>query len=156
MMRLSLIFSCLIVSVTQSSPKLSQAKQSTGRGPSKDQSAISTAPVSEAGTMPTRKFEEMPRSDLVRSMASLSLALPGLERCERPSSAPLRASGVQPGRLAQGPDEKKGRAGRTAGIIPVMFIPFRMIAPRWGGVARDLCSDSLAVRQFRDCACDIV
>src|SRR3954471_6901905 len=80
----------------------------------------------------------MPKSFLVRSMASFSLALPGLERWERPTSAPSRASGVQPGRLAQGPDEKKGRAGRTAGrtdsVIP--FIPSRMIAPRWGGVAR--------------------
>src|SRR3954465_20759 len=80
----------------------------------------------------------MPSKVRVRSMASFSLALPGLERWERPTSAPLRASGVQPGRLAQGPDEKKGRAGRTAGrtdsVIP--FIPSRMIAPRWGGVAR--------------------
>src|SRR5579862_2094406 len=96
----------------------------------------------------------MPSNAFVRSIASLSLILPGLERCDRPSSAPLKASGVQPGRLAQGPDEKKGRAGRTAGIVPVMFIPFRMIAPRWGGVARDLCRDSLRRRQFRNIACD--
>jgi hypothetical protein len=40
------------------------------------------------------------------------------ERCERPSSAPFNPSGVQPGRLAQGPDEKKGRAGRVAGFMP--------------------------------------
>src|SRR5579871_5681099 len=94
----------------------------------------------------------MPSSVLVRSIASLSLALPGLERCDRPSNAPFSASGVQPGRLAQGPDEKKGRAGRTAGIFPVMFIPFRMIAPRWGGVARALCRDSPLLRQFRTIA----
>src|ERR1700761_3150379 len=80
----------------------------------------------------------MPRILRVRSIASFSLALPGLERWERPTRAPLRTSGVQPGRLAQGPDEKKGRAGRTAGLVTsvMQFIPSRMIAPRWGGVAR--------------------
>src|SRR5262249_32503114 len=80
----------------------------------------------------------MPRICLVFSIASLSLALPGLERWERPTSAAFKASGVQPGRLAQGPDEKKGRAGRTAGCFTsvIEFIPSRMIAPRWGGVAR--------------------
>src|SRR6185312_10165442 len=91
----------------------------------------------------------MPSNLRVRSMASLSLALPGLERWERPTSAPLRASGVQPGRLAQGPDEKKGRAGRTAGrttsVIP--FIPSRMIAPRWGGVARRRYRQGAPARQ---------
>src|SRR5580693_8726247 len=59
----------------------------------------------------------MPRIVRVRSMASFSRALPGLERWERPTSAFLRASGVQPGCLAHGPDEKKGRAGRTAGLV---------------------------------------
>jgi hypothetical protein len=39
---------------TQPKPKLSQARMSTPRGPSKDHKAISTAPVSEAGTMPMR------------------------------------------------------------------------------------------------------
>src|ERR1700743_1046734 len=86
-------------------------------------------------------------------MASFSLALPGLERWERPTSAPLRASGVQPGRLAQGPDEKKGRAGRTAGVLPwlatsvMSFIPSRMIAPRWGGVARRRYRQGVRLRQ---------
>src|SRR4051812_25318179 len=95
----------------------------------------------------------MPSSLRVRSMASFSLALPGLERWERPTSAPLRASGVQPGRLAQGPDEKKGRAGRTAGLLPwlatslIPFIPSRMIAPRWGGVARRRYRGAGAPRQ---------
>src|SRR6201986_5222882 len=67
----------------------------------------------------------MPSSALVRSIASFSLALPGLERCDRPSSAALSASGVRPGRLAQGPDEKKGRAGRTAGFKPVIAHSFQ-------------------------------
>jgi hypothetical protein len=40
------------MSVTQPSPNDSQARTVTGRGPSSDHKAISTAPVSEAGTMP--------------------------------------------------------------------------------------------------------
>ena len=54
MTRASFSLSCLTTSVTQPSPKLSQASTSTGRAPSIDHSAISTAPVSEAGTMPMR------------------------------------------------------------------------------------------------------
>src|ERR1700742_1458153 len=77
----------------------------------------------------------MPSSARVRSMASFNFALPGFERCERPRRAALRASGVQPGRLAQGPDEKKGRAGRTAGILPVIstFLPecSRRVGAAW-------------------------
>ena len=52
--RASVSFSCLTASVTQPEPKLSQATMSTGRSPSSDHIAISTAPVSEAGTMPMR------------------------------------------------------------------------------------------------------
>src|SRR5205809_690753 len=52
----------------------------------------------------------------VSAMARLSRALPSLERCERPVSACLRSWGVQPGILAQGPDEKCGFAGHTAGF----------------------------------------
>jgi hypothetical protein len=44
----------LTTSVTQPSPNDSQASMVTGRAPSIDHSAISTAPVSDAGTMPTR------------------------------------------------------------------------------------------------------
>jgi hypothetical protein len=46
-------FSCCVTSVTQPWPKLSQASTSTPRGPSSDHIAISIAPVSEAGTMPS-------------------------------------------------------------------------------------------------------
>src|SRR5690606_40742505 len=53
----------------------------------------------------------------VRSIARWMRALPGLERCERPTSALASASTVQPGRLAQGPDEKLGLAGFTAGAV---------------------------------------
>jgi hypothetical protein len=56
---------------------------------------------------------------------SFSFALPCLERCERDRHASFSASGVQPGRLAQGPDEKKGRAGRTAGTVPVISHSFQ-------------------------------
>jgi hypothetical protein len=37
----------------------------------------------------------------------------------------LRAVKVQPGRLAQGPDEKCGTAGRTPGIEFAMIYPSR-------------------------------
>src|SRR4029077_1505905 len=48
-------------------------------------------------------------------MARLSFALPILDRCERPRTASVRACRLQPGRLAQGPDEKCGVTGRTPG-----------------------------------------
>src|SRR5215213_6757224 len=50
----SFSLSCLATSVTQPSPNDSQAIIVTGLGPSIDHIAISTAPVSEAGTMPMR------------------------------------------------------------------------------------------------------
>ena len=49
-----LSLSSLVTSLTQPSPKLSQASMVTGRAPKSDHSAISTAPVSDAGTMPMR------------------------------------------------------------------------------------------------------
>src|SRR5258706_9777080 len=48
-------------------------------------------------------------------MTSRSLARPGFERWDRPSTAPFSASNVHPGRLAQGPDEKLGLVGRISG-----------------------------------------
>src|SRR5579872_3867906 len=59
----------------------------------------------------------MPRRLRVRSTTSTSFFLPSLDRCDRPTAASFRTSGVQPGRLAQGPDEKSGRAGRRFGFI---------------------------------------
>src|SRR3569833_4023425 len=50
-------------------------------------------------------------------MAFSIRALAGLARCERPTSADLNASVVQPGRFAHGPDEKFGLAGFTAGAV---------------------------------------
>src|SRR6266480_6859243 len=49
-------------------------------------------------------------------MARLSFALPIFDRWERPRTASLRFWRFQPGRLAQGPEEKCGTTGRTAGI----------------------------------------
>src|SRR4051794_36238911 len=59
----------------------------------------------------------MPSIARVRSTASTIFFLPSLDRWDRPTAASLRASGVQPGRFAQGPDEKSGRAGRAFGFI---------------------------------------
>src|SRR5215467_4804242 len=59
----------------------------------------------------------MPSVARVRSTASTIFFLPSFERCERPTAASERTSGVHPGRLAQGPDEKSGRAGREFGFI---------------------------------------
>src|SRR6476659_5898010 len=76
----------------------------------------------------------MPRSARVRSTASTIFFLAVLDRWDRPMAASKRASGVQPGRLAQGPDEKSGRAGRMFGFIKPL--PYRRAALRWGSVAR--------------------
>src|SRR5262249_47141177 len=121
----SLSLSCLTTSVIQPSPKDSHASIVTGRAPSSDHSAISTAPVSDAGTMPTRCSDGMFRISRVRSMARLSLARPGFDRCDRAISASVRAWRFQPGRLAHGPEEKCGTSGRTPGLDVVMIYPSR-------------------------------
>src|SRR6202023_3467018 len=114
-MRQSSSFNCSMASVTHSSTKLSQANTSIGFAPSIDHIAISTAPVSDAGTIAILKSAGTPNSVRVRSIASLSLAFPGLERCERPTNAPSRAWRLQPGRFLVGPDENRGSVGRTSG-----------------------------------------
>src|SRR5262245_61082141 len=55
-------------------------------------------------------------------MARLSFALPIFDRCERPRTGSVRVCRLQPGRLAQGPEEKCGTIGRTAGIAMAMAI----------------------------------
>jgi len=65
--------------------------------------------------------------------------LPRAERCERPRTAFSKTVGDQPGRLAQGPEEKFGFAGRMSGIRGVFMDishPCRWVAIRWGTVAR--------------------
>src|SRR5208282_1781455 len=82
--RASLSLSSLTTSVTQPSPKLSQATTSTPRAPRRDHNAISTAPVSDPGVIPIRYSLGTPSTSRVRSIASLSLDLPTFARCERP------------------------------------------------------------------------
>src|SRR5215207_2581931 len=55
-------------------------------------------------------------------MARLRRALPSLARCERPSVSVLKLLRDQPGRLAQGPDEKKGARGRARGFPVIKSI----------------------------------
>ena len=109
-------FSCL-TSSTQPSPKFSQASISTPRAPNSDHIAISIAPVSDPATMPTCQSAGTPRIARERSTTSTIRALPIPDRCERPTSAACNAAGDQPGRLAQGPEEKQGLRGRRVGFI---------------------------------------
>src|SRR4028119_2093189 len=55
-------------------------------------------------------------------MQRFSRALPMLLRWERPRLSVGSAAAVQPGGLAQGPEEKEGRCGRTSGFRFVMFV----------------------------------
>ena len=66
--------------------------------------------------MPSRQSAGMPRIARERSITSASRAFGSLARWLRPSSAPDSASSVKPGRLAQGPEEKLGLAGRMSGF----------------------------------------
>ena len=50
-------------------------------------------------------------------MHSLQPLLAELARCERPRTPVSSLSGLQPGGLAQGPEEKCGRAGRAAASV---------------------------------------
>src|SRR5690606_34981010 len=73
----------------------------------------------------------------VSSSARWIRALAGLARCERPTSAPDSASTVQPGRFAQGPEEKLGLAGRTAGLAAVAaaIVSVMLLHPyRWASL----------------------
>ena len=97
----------------------------TDRAPSMDQRAISSAPVSDAGTMPMRYSAGISRISRVSSIARLSFARPPLERWERPMVASVRICKLQPGRFAHGPEEKCGTLGRTAGFATVMIYPSR-------------------------------
>src|SRR4051812_14409140 len=88
---------------------------STGRGPSRVHSAISTAPVSDPGTIPSRQPAGIPSSARERSITSSRRALGPEARWLRASIAPSSAASDQPGRLAQGPEEKFGLWGRRRG-----------------------------------------
>src|SRR6478609_11160007 len=71
-------------------------------------------------------------------MACLSLLLPTLARCERPSGASESASSDQPGRFEQGPEEKWVLFGRTSGFaVFAMMLSFQIDGPSLGkGVPR--------------------
>src|SRR3546814_11997990 len=84
------------------------------RCPIIDHIAISTAPVSEPGTMPIRCVSGTCKISRVRSIARFRRFLPILERCERPSDSVASKSADQPGGFAQGPEDKNGRAGMAA------------------------------------------
>src|SRR6185312_4043358 len=88
----------------------------------------------------------MPSIDRVRSTASTIFFLPILERWDRPTAASFSTSGVHPGRLAQGPDEKSGRAGRAFGFV-MYPLPYRRAALRWGSVARGPYRETRGRRQ---------
>src|SRR6516162_7464088 len=94
---------------------------STPRAPSNDHIAISIAPVSEPATIPTRQSVGMPRIARERSTTSTRRARPAAERCERPDRAPSSTAGDHPGRLAQGPEEKHGLAGRRFGFMTLFL-----------------------------------
>src|SRR6056297_510674 len=57
----------------------------------------------------------MPRISRVPSMAAFSLALPTAARWLRPKGASASLERSNAGGLAQGPEEKRGFAGRVAG-----------------------------------------
>src|SRR5262245_42957792 len=81
-------------------------------------------------------------------MARLSLALPIFARCERPRAASVRTWRLQPGRLAQGPDEKCGVTGRTPGICCAILIHPCRWAPFVGeGCPAAANKEAPAVRQ---------
>jgi hypothetical protein len=66
-----------------------------------------------------------PSSAFVLSIANLRRALPSLARCDRPRNALSIILEDQPGRFAQGPEEKCGRAGRPAGFVVMSIHSFQ-------------------------------
>ena len=124
------------MSFAQSLPKASHASTSTGRWPRSDHNANSTAPVSEAGTIPILNSPGIPRNSRVASIASAILDFGPFARCERPSAAAERFPRCQPGGLEQGPDEKQGLLGRLDGLMNFAMVSFQICASRWGEVTR--------------------
>ena len=64
----------------------------------------------------------------LRSMTSASFALPPAARCDRPDQAPDSADTDQPGRFAQGPEEKKGRLGFWVGLVMTVSLSVKNVA----------------------------
>ena len=110
--------------------KVSKARTSTGRSPSSDQSAASTAPVSDAGTMARRMSSGIRSRPLLRASTSSSRSRAGGDRCERPVSAAASTSTVQPGRFTQGPEPNCERFGFVRGGAKRTFnwrLPWRWV-----------------------------
>src|SRR5262245_5115643 len=82
-------------------------------------------------------------------MARFNRALPSFDRCERPSTASLRFCGVQPGRLAQGPEEKCGVFGRRPGfVVIVSTLPDRRPSVGRGFPLLGIRDDAVAVNSL--------
>ena len=79
------------------------------------------APVSDAGTIPTSLSSGSSKISRVNVMTSLNFFFAVVDLCDRPTQAQFKTSGVQPGRLAHGPDEKKGTRGKAVGFIICSF-----------------------------------
>ena len=135
-MRASLIFSCLTVSVTQSSPKLSQAKTvDRPRPQQRPHRHLDRAGIGRRHDADAIIRRDARGSRACVSMASFSLALPGLERCERPRSAPYesfrrptRPFGARSGRKKR-PCRAHGRLDYRSSIIPSRMK--RLVGEAW-------------------------
>ena len=57
----------------------------------------------------------------VNVMTLLNFFFAAVDLCDRPTQAPFKAAGVQPGRFAHGPDEKNGTRGKAVGFIRCSF-----------------------------------
>src|SRR3546814_17194881 len=97
------------------------------------------APVAEPGTMPMRGVSGSWSISRIRTMQYWRRVLPILARFERPSDSVASFSGDQTGGLAQGPEEKSGRVGRTCVVVSslILFSPCRELALRWDRFARE-------------------
>ena len=104
-----------------------------------DHSAISTAPVSDAGTMPQAIAGGHAQQLLGALDRVLQLGFAGLGAVGASHQRALEGFGGPSGALGAGTGGKKrpcGTHSRNELLQSSRFIPSRMIAPRWGGVAR--------------------
>ena len=114
--RLASSLSCLTASVTQPSPKLSQASAVTPRAPSIVHIAISNAPVSEPGTMPMRcVLGQLQHSRASGRCSTAAASCRSCARCERPSDCGGELVGGIAGRLGAGTGGKERTRRLPAG-----------------------------------------
>ena len=80
----------------------------------------------------------------VSSIAAFSLALPTAARCDRPNGASASLVRSCVGGLAQGPDEKRGLAGRVAGceIAITATLPDKRLSLGRGVPRAGLCGST--------------